>query len=495
MPKVTIIDGANHISLSAETGAKLEALLQEHVLSFAMPCAGNHTCGKCLIQIEGSVSPAGEEELELLKKVGAQTNLRLACFCAVEGDLTVTIPSARQDKILSWYKTPEIDATETGYGFAVDIGTTTVAMQLIDRATGLVLAEQVAKNSQAAFGADVISRVESCKTAGLEALSSRIHLQLEEMAAACLAESHVTKVEESVVTGNTIMLHIYEGLDPAPLAVAPFTVQSYFGCMSRHTLAGAPVYLPRCIGAYVGADITCAILASDIVEQGSHLLADIGTNGEVALATEGKLLCCSTAAGPAFEGAGLSRGMTAGSGAIRAVTLTSEGVAYETVHNTSPAGICGSGVLDALAVMLETGDMEESGHLDADWEIGDSGISITQQDIRQIQLAKAAICGGIMTLLEQENISAEDLDRFVVAGGFGGSINHTSAAAIGLYPEALSSKADFCGNGALGGAVLLLRSHPLRETASRFASEAVELSLSASPEFMDQKRSKNMQST
>ena len=235
----------------------------------------------------------------------------------------------------------------------------------------------------------------------------------------------------------------------------------------------------------MGADITCAILASDIVEQGSHLLADIGTNGEVALATEGKLLCCSTAAGPAFEGAGLSRGMTAGSGAIRAVTLTSEGVAYETVHNTSPAGICGSGVLDALAVMLETGDMEESGHLDADWEIGDSGISITQQDIRQIQLAKAAICGGIMTLLEQENISAEDLDRFVVAGGFGGSINHTSAAAIGLYPEALSSKADFCGNGALGGAVLLLRSHPLRETASRFASEAVELSLSASPEFMD----------
>ena len=356
---------------------------------------------------------------------------------------------------------------------------------MIDRANGRVLAERVAENAQRGFGADVISRIEACGREGVQTLSDRIADQLEEMAADCLQESGVTAVVESVVTGNTTMLHLYEGIDPAPLSVAPFTVPSYFGGISRRTLAGAPVYLPRCVGAYVGADITCAVMAADLPEQGTMLLADIGTNGEIVLARDGRLLCCSTAAGPAFEGAELRYGMPAAAGAIRAVRLENGVVEYETVHGAPAVGICGSGVLDALAVMLKTEDMDETGHLEQDWEVGGSGIAVTQRDVRQIQLAKAAICGGILTLMEAEDLSDEDVGRFVVAGGFGNAMDHGSAAAVGLYPAALQEKAEFLGNGALGGAVMLLRSRPLREQAEKLTKAAEELSLSASEEFMD----------
>ena len=485
MPAVTIVCGENIQVVSAQQGQDLGAVLHTHLPGFAMPCAGNHTCGKCFVQVEGEGSPMSEAERRLLGNRTQDSKTRLACFCKIEGDMKVIVSEERKAKILSWYQIPEVETCEDGYGFAVDIGTTTVAVQLIDRAKGTVLAERVAENAQRGFGADVISRIEACKTEGVQRLSDCIAEQLETMAKECLAECGVEAVEESVVTGNTTMLHLYEGLDPASLAVAPFDVQSYFGCWSRRTLVGAPVYLPRCIGAYVGADITCAIMAAELVENGVQLLADIGTNGEIALAKDGKLMCCATAAGPAFEGAGLSQGMPARTGAIRAVKCCDGETVYETVGDASPVGICGSGILDALAVMLRDEIMEDTGYLEEDWEIGDSGVLVTQKDIRQIQLAKAAICGGILTLLQEEGVQSSALDRFVVAGGFGSSMNHRSAAEIGLYPEVLCDKAAFVGNGALGGAVMLLRSHALREKSAEMAASACEISLSASARFMD----------
>ena len=485
MAKVTIIQDTERLTVQAEVGQTLGELLRKVIPSFAMPCNGNHTCGKCLVQVFGAVSEAEETEQRLLEEYTASAGMRLACCCNVEGDAKVIVPSAKTAKILSWYQIPEVKATERGYGFAVDIGTTTVAVQLIDRADGRVLSERVAQNAQRGFGADVISRIEACKTAGLQILSERIAQQLEEMAAECLQESGVKCIEESVVTGNTTMLHLYEGLDPASLAVAPFKVQSYFDCTSRRTLAGAPVYLPRCIGAYVGADVVCAAAAADLTCGGVQLLTDIGTNGEIVLVRDGRVSCCATAAGPAFEGTGLSRGMPASTGAIRMVQKEADVITYETVHHAPAVGICGSGILDALSVMLDENVLEPTGYLEKEWEIADSGIQITQKDVRQIQLAKAAICGGILTLLEAESISAEELDRFVVAGGFGSSMNHASAAAIGLYPWALHKKAEFLGNGALGGAVMLLRSKVFREKVAEMAKNARELSLSASAEFMD----------
>ena len=484
MFQVEIVNHTGRTAVPAEEGQRLSDILRRQVPSFALPCAGNHTCGKCRVKVSGAVSKAGAAEKALLGTQAAK-GVRLACFCRVLGDVTVFLPEEEAGKIIAWYDVPPVERTEGGYGFAADIGTTTVVVQLIQRSTGRVVAERLAENVQRGFGADVISRIEACKTAGLEALSRRIREQLELLAAECLQESGVAAAEESVVTGNTTMLHLYEGLDPASLAVSPFVVQSFFGGISRHTLAGAPVYLPRCVGAYVGADITCAALAADMMNQRTQLLADIGTNGEIVLARGGKLLCCAAAAGPAFEGAGLSCGMPASGGAIRMVAWEDGGAVYETVGQKPPLGVCGSGILDALAVMRKAEVIDESGYLEEPWEIGGSGVFIQQKDIRQIQLAKSAICAGIQTLMKQEGLSAGEVDRFVIAGGFGNSMNQDSAAAIGLFPAGLRSKSDFIGNGALGGAAMLLMNRALRQRAENLARDAEELSLSESAEFMD----------
>lgn len=483
---MTITSASGIRTVAIEPGMPLSDILHREDPSFAMPCAGNHTCGKCRVQVEGAVTPMDESERRLLSGEDQANGIRLACFCRVCGDVSVRLNDAGASKIIAWNKTAAFEHTETGFGIAVDIGTTTVAMQLFERASGRVLAERLAENRQRGYGADVISRIEACKTSGLDTLSDLIADQLEEMAAACLAEAGLDTIDEAVVTGNSTMLHLYEGLDPASLAVVPFDVQSYFGCMSRRTLAGAPVYLPRCIGAYVGADIICAILASGMVHKGGvELLADIGTNGEMALLHNGKLLCCSTAAGPAFEGAGLSQGMPAAPGAIRAVQQTDGAITYKTVQDKPAIGVCGSGILDALRVMLETKIIDDSGYLDEDYEIDGSGVTIIQKDVRQIQLAKSAICAGVITLLEEEGIDAADVAQFCIAGGFGSSMDYTSACAIGLFPAALRDKTEFIGNGALGGAAMLLMNRSLREYSESLAENATELSLSASAAFMD----------
>lgn len=485
MCQITICSGSGAQTVFTEEGQLLGEVLRENIPAFAMPCAGNHTCGKCKVRVQGESSAPDKTELRLLSEPERASGVRLACACRIEGDVTVTLHEEGASKIISWYETPAFERTETGYGFAVDIGTTTVALQLIDRRGGRVLAERLAENAQRGYGADVISRIEACREEGVSVLSDRIANQLEAMAAECLREAGVSGVTESVVTGNATMLHIYEGLDPFSLAVVPFDVQSYFGCMSRRTLACAPVYLPRCVGAYVGADILCAVLAADLLGGGVQLLADIGTNGEMALAKDGKLLCCSTAAGPAFEGAGLSCGMPAAPGAVRAVKLENGAVAYETVNHQPAEGICGSGILDALAVMLETEAIDDSGYLEEDWPVGGSGLAVTQKDVRQIQLAKSAVCAGLLTLMEEEELSASEVQRFVIAGGFGSTMNFDSAKAIGLFPATLRERTAFIGNGALGGACMLLMNHSLREKSEQIARDAVELSLSTSAGFMD----------
>nr|WP_325197056.1 ASKHA domain-containing protein [uncultured Oscillibacter sp.] len=485
MFEVTIVTGSTRRTVSAAPGQLIGDLLRQYIPSFALPCAGNHTCGKCRVQVSGPASPAGEEETRLLPPDALARGMRLACSCRVMGDLSVTLREEGASRIVTWHKTPDVARTGTGYGFAVDIGTTTVALQLVDRASGAILAERLAENAQRGYGADVISRIEACKTAGLDTLSNRIADQLEEMAGSCLRETGIKAVDESVVTGNTTMLHLYEGLDPSSLAVVPFDVQSHFGYISRRRLAGAPVYLPRCTGAYVGADITCAILSANLTGGGIQLLADIGTNGEMVLGCGSRLLCCATAAGPAFEGAGLSCGMPAVPGAIRAVARKDGGTVYEAVPGRPAAGVCGSGILDALAVMLETGAIDETGYLEESWPVGDSGVSITQRDVRQIQLAKSAVCAGLITLLEHEHISAKAVSRFAIAGGFGSSMNADSAVRIGLFPADLRQKTDFIGNGALGGAYMLLLNRDLRAQSEVLVRNAVELSLSSSPEFMD----------
>lgn len=189
MPTITILTANREIHTQAPIGTLLSAVLQSELPSFALPCVGNHTCGKCRVQVSGQVSEPDAHGLAFLSAADRTNGIRLACSCRISGDVTVTVHTAGPSKILVWNEIPTFTRTEIGYGIAVDIGTTTVAMQLFDRASGTVLAEQLAENAQRSHGADVISRIEACKTAGLDTLSTLIRDQLEQMTQRCLTEA------------------------------------------------------------------------------------------------------------------------------------------------------------------------------------------------------------------------------------------------------------------------------------------------------------------
>lgn len=486
MSTITIISGSETRTVSLAPGALLSDAIRQAGCDFPLPCAGNHTCGKCRVRVRGAVQAPDAHELSCLSEADRADGIRLACSCRIEGDCAVELLVKEHARILTWAKTRPVECRRTGHGFAADIGTTTVVVRLYELSSGTVLAERAEENRQRRFGADVISRISACSEVGLETVQEAVCSQLEQMAAQCMSEAGVSNITESVITGNSTMLHLFEGLDPASLAVSPFRVQSDFGRTSTRTLAGAPVYLPRCTGAYVGADITCAILASGMTQgDATALLADIGTNGEMALLHGGELICCSTAAGPAFEGAGLSCGMPAADGAVRTVSCDEDGsVTFEVIGGGEPTGICGSGVLDALSIMLRLGELEDSGFLEEDFMLTDR-VGITAKDVRQIQLAKAAVCAGILTLSEECDVELDDIRTLYIAGGFGSSMDPQSAGAIGLIPPSLAGRVQFLGNAALAGAAMLLLQPELRQQAFDLSKNATELALSTSETFMD----------
>jgi Uncharacterized metal-binding protein len=476
----------------------LYTLLQALDVHLAMPCAGNHACGKCKIRVTGALSPISTDEACFLSEAEIQQGVRLACYAQVLGDIAIEPP---QDTVctLSSVSLPSGMEALPGYGLAVDVGTTTIAMQLYDRSQEVLVGEALSANQQNSFGADVISRIEFSNQHGTEALSDALHRQLEAMAASCLRQADISQVDEVVLTGNTTMLHFWERLDPRGIAVAPFVPVSLFGCVSAWPLAGAFPYLPPCTGAYVGGDITCSILASGLLERPheTSLLIDLGTNGEIVLHHGEKLLCASTAIGPAFEGANLSCGMSASPGAISSLSLSGDGrVSYRVIQNCAPSGICGSGVLDAVRIMLELGILDESGlicenlaqtasHLGTPaWKIPRTDIWITQADIRQIQLAKAAVFAGIETLLATQNLTAEEIGRFYIAGGFGHFMNLSSAARVGLFPQTLVRKAVVLGNASLSGAIVLLM-HGSGDALAQIQRQATEIPLSGNPVFSE----------
>lgn len=486
-------------TLSSSHVVSLASLLHASNLSLRMPCGGTHRCGKCRIKVTGDVLPPSKEELAFLSQEDLLHGIRLACFAQVHGTVTVELPS---DSVcaLSTVSLPAYRPGGRGFGLAVDIGTTTIAMQLYDCSSGQLIGEDLAENRQRTFGADVISRIEYANRHTPAPLEDTIHHQLEEMAGYCLRRSGISGLDKIVIAGNTTMLHFWERLDPRGIAVSPFVPQSLFGCESRYPLCGVLPFLPNCVGAYVGGDVTCAILASGMLQapDKTSLLVDLGTNGEIALYHRGKLHCASTALGPAFEGASLSCGMAASPGAVCEVHMEETGgVSFSTIAGAPPVGICGSGILDIIRLMLEHDILDETGRLcgsartakaetgEPAWDLPGTGLRMTQQDIRQIQLAKAAVCAGIQTLLETIGLTCGDVERFYIAGGFGHSMNVESAARVGLFPSALKSRVQLLGNASLSGAVFLLLDPQARNTLGQMCESAEELPLSGNSAFSE----------
>lgn len=484
--------------LTPPPGALLSQILLEAGHPADMPCGGKGRCGKCRVWANGHLSPPDKQELALLSEAELRQGIRLACCCRCLGDAQVRPLWQEAVSQICTATLTEGAAKQPMFhtlGAAIDIGTTTLAARLYD-SQGL-LAESAAPNPQRTYGADVISRIGSAMAGQGEALARCIRKALGDLLwQMCqTARRETEEIDGLVITGNTAMLHLLTGEDPSPLSAAPFEAKALFGerrpasSLSLPCAPEAEVYLPRCVSAFVGGDITTALLASGICDRAeSSVLMDIGTNGEIALWHNGKLLTCSTAAGPAFEGAGLSHGMQGAPGAIDHAWAKDGLLGLHTIGEKAAVGICGSGALDVTAALLRLGVIDETGYLtdDEDEYRLAKGVFFTQKDIRQIQLAKSAIRAGLETLLHRAGVKKGALSQLAVAGGFGSFMDLGSAAAIGLLPSESVKYCRVLGNAALSGASMILRSFPLAETCDALARSASTADLSSDPYFMEQ---------
>lgn len=414
--------------------------------------------------IEGDLPPT-DADRRRLRPEDLRAGWRLACQARASSDLSLEIGQ--------WEETILGDderfafRPESGLGVAVDLGTTTLVAQLVDLETGAVLAVRSGINPQARHGADVMSRVHLAVTSeeGARRLTRGIRDAVGRMVEELLRSDAADPgaLRRIAIVGNTVMHHLFCGLDVAPLSAYPFRAEQdgLVVCSPDELAWPVPAdvevrFLP-CLGGFVGSDVLAGIIATSMAEaDGVTLLVDLGTNGEVVVGGQGRLLCASTAAGPAFEGARIEFGMRASTGAISHVRQDGDRMVCQVVGGGTPKGICGSGLVDAVALAARAGRLEEDGRIRGGDTLPLSGrVVVTQKDIRELQLAKAAIAAGIRILLERLDAGPDSVSRVWLAGAFGNYVSRSSARRIGLLPfrEDLIIPA---GNTALRGAKMAL---------------------------------------
>jgi uncharacterized 2Fe-2S/4Fe-4S cluster protein (DUF4445 family) len=419
----------------------------------------------------------------------------------------------------------EGDTTDRMYGVALDIGTTTMVGALVDLKTGEQLGVASLTNPQRSFGADIISRISfgSQGRKQLQELQSLLVEAVNQILQELIARVGIKQQEiyEAVVVGNTAIHHLFLGLDPTYLGQGPYVpvVTRPLRVKARklkvNILDSGYLYLLPNIAGFVGGDAVGVILSTRLHQSSEIQLAvDIGTNGEIVLGSAQRLLACSTAAGPAFEGARIKHGMRAAYGAIERVTFNEE-VKISVIGSVQPAGISGSGLIDAVAEMLRVGIIDASGRMLEPTELPADlpaalrarvvevnshrefvlvpkeaaargiAISITQEDIRELQLAKGAIAAGIEILIKEMGVNQEQITQVFLAGAFGSCINPVSAKAIGLIPNLPLGRAEPVGNAAGAGAQLALLSSSARKQAAKIAKDVEYIELSARSDFQE----------
>ena len=434
------------------------------------PCGGQGTCGKCTVTVDG-------------KPVRS-------CGFRVDRDLTVVLPRQEELHMLeSGFSgvIPE-NAVEDSFYAAFDIGTTTLVCVLLD-GTGKTVAAESMTNPQAAFGADVVSRIGLGVKGHGDAMTGAVRTAMETLLAACCKTvgSAPDRIRVISVVGNPCMQQLFLGIALDNLAAVPFAP-----VLTQGKVISAGKYLPMCaqaallivpdLSGFVGADTVGCILAAKLQEaEDTVLLVDIGTNGEMVLSHGGRMVACSTAAGPALEGANIQCGMRAAAGAIDRVTKEN----IHVIGGGTAKGICGSGLVDAVAVMLEMGALNRRGRVqteDRKYYLTEE-VFLTQEDIRQVQLAKGAIAAGIQMMAAHLGIGLEEIDRCILAGAFGSFMDPDHACRIGLLPEQLRGKTAAGGNLALEGAKLLAVDEAYLPLAQRLIQNVEVLELAAQPDF------------
>lgn len=513
-------------------------------LSIDSPCGGVGTCGKCRVRFISGIPAAGQADCEILDEAEIQAGWRLACQTTVTRDAVIAIPEtslfAEQLQILtdssevveiSAEDLPSKTATcpitlrdgERNFAIAFDLGTTTLVGELLELPSGSERAIAAGINPQVSFGDDVVSRIgRACQGASqAQEMRDVIIEAINKLVDELCEKTSIGRDEVRGLSfaGNTTMQHLLCGLDVSSLAQLPFTPASKESYEADATEFGIPagpgakVYVMPVIGGFVGGDTVAGLLATRMGQaDGPVLMIDIGTNGEIVLARGGELLAASAAAGPAFEGARISCGMRAAAGAIEKVVLAEGLLKFSVIGGVEPIGICGSALVDIAAEMLRCGVMDSVGRIVTNEDLPDTAceelrqrlradekgqpeflltsgngspdVTITQRDIRELQLATGALRAGVGILLKQAGLQARDLQQVLIAGGFGSFIRRANAQRIGLIPTKVpAERISYVGNVSLHGAKWVLVSSAARKSARDLAGRVRHVELSADLDF------------
>lgn len=476
---ITIIQQNQKTLIQGTVGEPLTAALLRADFYVSAPCGGRGTCGKCRVWL---MHGSSREEV-----LACQTLLK-------DEDYTVELSDVSHGQTAFSLENAEAPVhPEDGFGLAVDIGTTTVETALVSLESGRVVDYTSALNPQKVYGADVISRIAA--SVQPEAICDMQRLILEtvgRLGSDLLKRQGLMRAGRMVIVGNTTMLHLFRGVDPTPIGRVPFT--PVFTDAVRidpakekafEILRADEIILLPSVSAYIGADIAADVVELGLMRQDKNvLLADLGTNGEMVLQKGKEFFCTSTAAGPALEGANIECGTGGVEGAVSALQSL-DPLQFTTIGNKEPSGICGSGLIDLTALLLEKGDIDENGALSADRIDLAPGVFLSQKDVRQIQLAKSAIRTGLEMLLEAAGLSEEELDRFYILGGLGTHLDPVSAQRAGFFSETLQAKLYEGGNGSLKGACRILANPQRLCEAEDFKQRAVVIELGNNPDFND----------
>lgn len=561
------------IFLQKKQNKTILELLREQGEYLDAPCSGKGTCGKCCIIIEETrkTDPPKQREKEVFTERELEEGWRLSCMTVPTDDLYVCIPEIRENQIQvqmefvrntkmesdvqattvicenkiedraqigsdGEIKPENMDTEKSVYGIAIDIGTTTLAAELISLTDEICLKTASSVNHQRAYGADVISRIRAAASGDAEKLRESILKDVRDLAETLLAgqDENVLNVSKIVIAGNTTMIHLLLGYSCVGLGAAPFTPVNLApedmtwgelngeyeetresgdakesGVARDGSDAREHGYVRECghtginqttkvqimpgISAFVGGDITAGMMGCGMRPDKCEMLIDIGTNGEMVLVAGDHFLVSSVAAGPAFEGGNISCGMPGVPGAVcRAVLFGKNNMVTKTIGNKPAIGLCGTGIIDVMYELVRHHIVDTQGILGEPWfekgfPVVPGKIYFTQEDIRQVQMAKAAICAGLEVLLQKSNISYEQIKKVYVAGGFGMGLDMEKALGIGLLPIGLRGKLTPVGNSALEGAARCL-THSKESSdmqPQEIAAISHEINLADTPEFQE----------
>ena len=465
-------------------------------------CGGGGVCGKCRVDVTAD----------------GETRSQLACRTRVYADATVRIPKAGEADILTSGAGHAVAITpRSGFSAAFDIGTTTVVCYLLSGEDGRQLFARGMLNPQSSFGADVVTRAQHALSHGGAPLQRAVVSAMNRLLMQCCEDAGVSpqSVSHCAVVGNTAMQHLLLGISPEPLVRAPYlplsceAVMTTAGALGLAAHPDATVRILPLIAGFVGADTVGCLLATDFPSlAGNTLLMDVGTNGELVMGNGVRRIACSTAAGPAFEGAKLLCGMRGETGAIDHAALKDGTLRYTVIGGGKPKGVCGSGLIDLVACLLSAGTIAPDGRMlddgafservlplpdgmraftiaRADETLSGEPVLLTQQDVRELQLAKAAMAAGVRLLADTLGVALSAIDRVLVAGAFGSCLDSGSACAIGLIPAVLRDRVESISNAAGEGAKLAAASDEACIYADALAKGTEYLELAGLPAFQE----------